>query len=111
MGKYMFIYRGPVTPTDQVTEEEAARGMAEWLAWEARVGSALVDDGAPFGARACVHDDGSVAPPAQLQGYGIVETRSLEDAVALAARHPFLSDNEGSRSVDVFELVDLDTEH
>ena len=35
MGKYMFIYRGPVTPPNQVTEQESAAQLDEWLAWEA----------------------------------------------------------------------------
>jgi hypothetical protein len=46
VGKYMFIYRGPVTPPNQVTEQESAAQLDEWLAWEARVGNILIDDGA-----------------------------------------------------------------
>ena len=67
MGKYMFIYRCPVTPPNQVTEQESAAQLDEWLAWEARVGTILIDDGAPFEHRACVRGDGSLGVASELQ--------------------------------------------
>ena len=108
MSKYMFIYRGPALPLDQVTAAESAAQLAEWLAWETHVGPILIDDGAPFGDRASVRDDGFPAETAELQGYGIIAADSLSAAVALAQKHPFLNGRDGRHSVDVFEIVDLD---
>ena len=52
MSKFIYIYNGPATPMDQFTAEQSAAEMAAWGAWMGRVGSALLDGGAPFGARA-----------------------------------------------------------
>lgn len=107
MTRFMYIYRGPLAPADEYTAEESAQRLADWAAWEVRVGAALVDDGAPFGERTAVRDDGTVVAPAELQGYGVVEADSLEVAVAIAGDHPFLSEGQGRFTLDVFELVDL----
>ena len=107
MSKFIYIYRGPATPMDRYTEEESAKQTAAWGAWMGKVGSALVDGGAPFGNRTSVRDDGSTVEPAELQGYGVVEADSLEAAVALAEGHPFLSEGQGRFNLDIFELVDI----
>ena len=107
MSKFIYIYRGPATPMDRFTEEESAKQMAAWGEWMGKVGSALVDRGAPFGDRTSVCDDGSTVEPAEVQGYGVVEADSLEAAVALAEGHPFLSEGQGRFNLDIFELVDI----
>jgi hypothetical protein len=107
MSKFIFIYHGPANPMDQFTEEQSAREMAEWGAWMGKVGTALVDGGAPFGARAAVYDDCSTASTSDLHGYSIVEAENLEAAKALGQGHPFLSEGEGRFSLEVFELVSI----
>lgn len=107
MSKFIFIYRGPATPMDRFTDEQSAAETEAWGAWMGKVGSALIDAGAPFGARTSVCDDGSSVEPAELQGYGIVEADSLQAATALAEGHPFLSEGQGRFNLDIFELVDM----
>jgi hypothetical protein len=107
MAKYLYLYRGPATPMDQFTEEQSAEQMRAWGEWMGRVGPALVDGGAPFGARTALADDGTSPAPGDLNGYTIVEADSIDAARALLDRHPFLSEGKGRFSIDVYELIPM----
>jgi hypothetical protein len=107
MSKFLYLYRGPATPMEDFTPEQSAEQMRAWGDWMGRVGAALVDGGAPFGARAAVADDGTSPAPGDLNGYTIVEADSLDAARALLERHPFLSEGKGRFAVEVFELVPM----
>ena len=54
MTQYLYLYRGPATPMEKFTPEQSAEQTRAWGDWMARVGSALVDQGAPFAERAAV---------------------------------------------------------
>jgi hypothetical protein len=105
MSKFLYLYRGPATPMEDFTPEQSAEQMQAWGEWMGRVGSALVDGGAPFGARSSVADDGTSPVPGDLNGYTIVEADSLDAARALLERHPFLSEGKGRFAIEIFELV------
>ncbi len=107
MSKYIYLYRGPVTPMEQMTEEQGAEQLAAWNKWIEGVGSAMVDVGLPFGSGAAVSDDGSAGEPGDLNGYTIVEADSLDAAKGLASDHPFLSEGKGRFAIDVYELVPI----
>jgi hypothetical protein len=91
----------------EATAEQNAEQMAAWGAWMTNVGPALVDAGAPFGARASVSDDGTSPAPSDQNGYSIIEADSLEAAKAHTVSHPFLSEGKGRFSVEIFELVPM----
>ena len=59
MTKYLCLYRGPATPMEDFTPEQSAEQTKAWGEWMGRVGSALVDPGAPFAERTAVVDNGS----------------------------------------------------
>ncbi|MCX6499632.1 MAG: YciI family protein [Arthrobacter sp.] len=107
MSKFIYIYKGPATPMDQFTEAQSAEQMAAWGEWMGKVGPALIDGGAPFGARASIVDDGTGAEASELQGYTIVEAANLDAAKALTEGHPYLSEGNGQFSLEIFELVDM----
>jgi hypothetical protein len=107
VSKFLYLYRGPATPMADFTPEQAAEQTRAWGEWMGRVGSALVDGGAPFGGRSAVGDDGSSPTPADLNGYTIVEADGLDEARALVKGHPFLSEGSGRFSIDIFELVPM----
>ena len=107
MAKYIYLYRGPATPMEEFTPEQGAEQMAAWNAWHDTTGGAVVEFGNPFGARAAVGDDGSTREPGDLNGYTIVEADSLEKAVALTEKHPFLSEGKGRFAIEVFELAPM----
>jgi hypothetical protein len=107
MSKYLLLYRGPATPMEDFTPEQSAEQMKAWGDWMSRVGSAMVDGGAPFGQRAAVGDDGTSPAPSDQNGYTIVEADSLDGARALTDGHPFLSEGKGRFTVEIFELVPM----
>ena len=107
MSKFIYLYRGPATPMEDMSEEQSAEAMAAWGAWIGRLGSSLTDVGNPFGARSSLADDGTSPAPGDLNGYSIVEADSLDAAKALADKHPFLSEGKGRFSVEIFELVPM----
>ncbi len=107
MSKYLLLYRGPATPMDTFTPEQSAEQMRAWGEWMTRVGPALVDGGAPFGARTAVADDGAPASASDQNGYTIVEADSIDAARALTDRHPFLAEGKGRFSIEIFELIPM----
>ena len=107
MSKFLFLYRGPAQPMEDFTPEQSAEQMQAWGAWMGKLGSAMVDAGAPFGARAAVADDGTIPAPSDQNGYTIVEADSLEAARAFTDGHPFLSEGKGRFAVEIFELVPM----
>jgi hypothetical protein len=72
-----------------------------------KLGPALVDPGAPFGARSTVSDNGSSPATSDQNGYSIVEADSLEAARSFTDGHPFLSEGKGRFAVEIFELVPM----
>jgi hypothetical protein len=107
MTKYLYLYRGPATPMDSFTPEQAAEQGRLWGEWVGRAGASLADAGAPFGARSAVGDDGSSPAPSDQNGYSIVEADSLDAARALADGHPFLAEGKGRFSIEIFELAPM----
>jgi hypothetical protein len=107
VSKYLLLYRGPATPMEDFTPEQSAEQMKAWGDWMGRVGSAMVDGGAPFGQRTAVSDDGTSPAPGDLNGYTIVEADSVDGARALTDGHPFLAEGKGRFTIEVFELVPM----
>ena len=107
MSKFLYLYQGPATPMDDFTPEQSAEQTRAWGEWMERVGPALVDAGAPFGARAAVADDGSSPRPSEQNGYSIVEADSIEDARKMVDRHPFLAEGKGRFTIEIYELAPM----
>ncbi|HYU63909.1 MAG TPA: hypothetical protein VEN12_09015 [Verrucomicrobiae bacterium] len=101
MNKYLFVVYGPSADS----ESERAAGMALMAEWYRSLGSALVDPGAPFTAARTVSDQGvgdAIGPNAT--GFNMVQTNSLEEAIALAQMCPLL---EHGRQVTVYETLPM----
>ena len=101
----MLVYKGDATDMSDMTEEEAGAVMAKWGAWMQKVGPALTDIGTPFGPSTSLVDDGSTDTAASLTGYSIVEAASMNDALALADGHPYLSEGKGDFAIDIYEMM------
>jgi hypothetical protein len=96
MKKFMFLYKGYVTPTHEI-------GRA-WMDWFATVGDRMIDSGNPMSHGAEVTPDAVTPIEAgldSLNGYSIVNADSLDDAVELAKTNPMI------RSVIVYELAQM----
>jgi YCII-related domain len=102
MARFMYLYRGPAPDP-----EKSAERMAAFGAWMEKVGPALIDVGSPFGASASVRDDGTEGTAGDLIGYTIVEADDLTAAKAFTDGLPFLTDADGERAVEVFELLQM----
>ena len=109
MSKFILLYRGNATPPANMTEEQSAEVMGQWTAWIEKHGSALVDVGTPFaGGRTAIGGDGAEQAPANLNGYTIVESESLEAAKGFCDGHPFLHGTGADFAIDVFELTPIE---
>jgi hypothetical protein len=108
MAKFILLYKGPATPTEEITPEVGEQIMAAWGAWMGKVGDALVDIGAPFGGRTAVAGDGSATSASDLNGYTVVEASDIDAAKALCDGHPFLSDGTAKFAVEIYELAPIE---
>ncbi|HSX15016.1 MAG TPA: YciI family protein [Candidatus Saccharimonadales bacterium] len=105
MKKFILLYNGPATPMEEMTKEQGEKVTKGWQDWMEKIGSALVDVGAPMANGKVVVDDGSSGTATELNGYSIVEAEDMDAALMLVEGHPFLSDKSGKFSVEVFELL------
>ena len=104
MKKYIFLYRGPATPSGEMSEEKAAEVMGAWKSWMEGVGDALVDMGQPMANGQAVLDNGESAEATLLNGYTIVQAENMDAAMKMTEGHPFLSDSDGKFAIEVHEL-------
>lgn len=101
MPKFILAFRGgmPKSP------EEGQKMMAQWNAWMAAVGIALVDKGAGFGKSRFLtgpNQEGKAGDP--LSGYSIVEAADADAAVELARKNPIFA---LGGSIEVAELMQM----
>lgn len=96
MKKFMFLYKGYVTPTQEIGRE--------WMQWFDEVGSSMADSGNPMSGGVEVTPDGVAEldlGPDSFTGYSIVNADSMDDALALARTNPMIT------SVVVHELAKM----
>jgi hypothetical protein len=93
MKKFLFLYKGYVTPTPEIGKD--------WMDWFASVGDAMVDSGNAMSAGAEVTPDAVTPIEIGLEsftGYSIINADSMDDAIALAKTNPMIT------SVVVYDL-------
>lgn len=92
MKKFMLLHFGFEQPTAEI--------MQAWKAWFATIADRQLDQGGFRGGRE-ISKDGSRElswNAESITGYNIIEAESLDEAVRLAERNPFIS------SIRVYEL-------
>jgi hypothetical protein len=100
MSKFVYIFTGS---TMAATPEEQQAVMQQWGAWFGTIGSALLEEGSPFGASATVSASG-VTAGGPAGGYTIIDAASLEDATEKAKGCPVLG---GGGTVEVYEALQM----
>jgi len=108
MAKFLLLYSGGMGMAADPAEQEKI--MAEWGAWYGKLGDAIVDGGAPFGASKHLKGNGVGDGPlgdTPATGYTVIEADSLDAATAASDGHPHLS--HGGQ-VQVFECIDMSGE-
>jgi hypothetical protein len=94
MNKFMFLYKGFVTPTPEI-------GRA-WMECFSQVGDSMADSGNPMSSGVEVTPDhvNEIEPGIEsFTGYSIVDAETMEAAVDLAKTNPMIT------SVVVYELA------
>ena len=94
MNKFMFLYKGFVTPTPEIGRS--------WMEWFNHVGDRMVDSGNPMtgGVEVTPDDVNEIELGTEsFTGYSIVNAESMEAAVEVAKTNPMIT------SVVVYELA------
>ena len=105
MANYVVIYSGGGGMG--ASQEEQDRIMAEWGEWYGKLGAAIVDGGAPFGASKHITAVGTGDGPlgdTPGTGYTVISADSLDAATAMCEDHPHISHGG---AVQVFETIDM----
>ena len=102
MPNYMFAYHGGKKPE---SPEAGAALMAQWKAWVAGLGDAMVNPGTPLGMSKTVSsegvaDDGGANP---LSGFSVVAADSMDAALEMAKGCPFLE----MGTIEVAEMMEM----
>ena len=108
MPKYMVLYRSSVPTTEQMRSdpEVAQAGMALWMNWAGRVGSAIADMGSPLGGVATITALASTADVSSpfIGGFSVLEADSIDAAKKLLDDHPHFH-APGDPSIEVLEFL------
>ena len=94
MNKFMFLYKGFVTPTPEIGRS--------WMDWFSQVGDSMADSGNPMtgGVEVTPDEVNEIELGTEsFTGYSIVNAQSMEAAVELAKTNPMIT------SVVVYELA------
>lgn len=98
MKKFMLLYKGPPTPPDA-----SHKG---WPGWFDKLGDQLVSIGSPMDNGFVLHSDGSKGGSAtNLNGYSIIQARSINAVKSLVKDHPYLAQGSDEFTVEIFELA------
>ncbi len=97
MKRFVLLYSGMDKPAGAPSPEH----MQLWGMYFAKLGSALVDGGAPF-----MSEDKLIgnATNANVTGYSIIQAENLAQAIELTDGHPMLMHGGG---IQVMECMDL----
>ena len=108
MSKFLVMYHSPMSFEEQManaTPEQMQEGMAPWMAWFGKMGSALVDYGVPLGKGATLTKDGQGPKTSQAAGYSIIEAGDLQAATAAVADHPHFL--QPDNTIEVIEMMPM----
>ena len=103
MSKFMIAYYGGNPPK---SKEEGMAQMEKWKAWVQSLGEAVVNPGTPLPASMIVTAESVEADknPDAMKGFAIVNADSMDAAVEIAQRDPFLENGGQIRVSQMMEM-------
>lgn len=103
MSQYIITYLGGDQPS---SPEEGKQHFAKYKEWLSSLGDSVVSPANPFKNTNTVNSDGTVTTGSitAMSGYTIIESDSMESALSIAKRCPFL---EIGGSLEVSELMQM----
>lgn len=112
MKKFVVTYHMPAEAMDgrneEVSPEEAEKGMQEWYDWAKRCGDHLIDLGLPLINGQFIKVDGSSGNSQRaVAGYSILQARDMEHAKELLTGHPHLNGWNKDCEIEVHESMPL----
>lgn len=102
MSTYILAYHGGKKPE---SPEEGAKHMAKWQDWIKNLGDAVVNSGTPMGPSKIVSSNGvsDNNGPDRLTGFAMVKAESMDAAIEIAKKDPFLT----MGTVEVAEVFNM----
>lgn len=103
MAQYILVYVGGGQPS---SPEEGKKHFAKYQEWLSSLGAAIVSPANPLKNTTTVNPDGSTSEGGKttMSGYTIIESDSIETAIAAAKSCPFL---DIGGSLEVSELMQM----
>jgi len=94
--------------TASVSPEDQAAGMALWQAWAERVGSRLLDMGAPLmnGKRLSATGD-QMPSTREVAGYSLLSAEDWDEVMSLLEGHPHISGWHPEATIEIHEAMEL----
>jgi hypothetical protein len=104
MPTYLFVYHAPMTPAEATppTPEQLEAVMGQWNARAGKVGSGMVDFGAPLAGGTRVTTQGTSPSTREVAGYSLIAADDFDAALELARNHPHLN-MPGGCEIEVHE--------
>ena len=87
MDRFLVTYHGSGMPDDPALMEQAKAAFGNWVAG---AGDAIIDPGAPVWMVTQVATEGATEA-AEIGGYSIIQSGSVEDAKAVLSSHPYVA--------------------
>jgi hypothetical protein len=108
MKKFLVLYKASQAAFAQMmksTPEQQKAGMDAWMSWSKKVGSSLVDMGAPLGKSLKVTPAGASPTTNDLGGYSVMQAESKEALAATLKGHPHFMMPDSS--IEIVELMPI----
>ena len=108
---FLIIYHAPIDATSQtanMSPEEQAAGMALWQAWAERVGSKLLDMGAPLINGKRLGAEAEPTPSTRdVAGYSLLSAEDWDEVMSLLEGHPHISGWHPEATIEIHETMEL----
>jgi len=108
MKKFLVIYGSTASAREQMskaTPEQAKAGMAAWMAWSQKAGTAIVNLGAPVGNPAKISGGTAADSKSEVSGFSILQAESRDAMIALLKDHPHFG--APGASIEVHEFLPI----
>ena len=108
---FLIIYHAPIDATAQtanMSPEQQAEGMALWQAWAERIGSKLLDMGAPLinGKRLAVQAEPTPSTR-DVAGYSLLSAIDWDEVISLLEGNPHISGWHPEATIEIHETMAL----
>lgn len=108
MKRFLVLYGSGVSAREQMSRampEQAKAGIAAWMAWSEKAGTAIVHLGAPVGNAAKISGGTAVDGQSEVSGFSILQAESREAVIALLQEHPHFM--APGASIEVHEFLPI----